>query len=1698
MANTITPITASLAQFGAISSTKGKGIPQATLKPLTKDIKAVTSDLSPYKKLDKKLGGFLPGGITPFEAKSTIPTITEARTQFEKKKYEDLKPFHAQKLAEEDAKILEKFGDREGAKVVEQIQEKRKEIMSGRPYGGDTGRKDPDSAIAQTDPIYAYNLAKKEVAPSLLDKASGAVKDWKDIQIEKFDQLSEKYGNTGATISTIKGLQEEGVKGLATGAFELGTGLIEGSAKAHAKVSDLAGWTTGSKFFKKIDDKIDTLQDAVLNSKLLSQNKEVPFGGASRFAGEYMIPYGTAENITVKALAKASPKLALKYPKLTAIFGSFVSNSPITGSFSMAQNVDTEEAQEQIFLDAVFAPLSVFGAKQTIKEALKLTDAPVRGAILESLEMAGRISNEEVQKRVSELNNLTQNVKEGAEKLKEYAQSVPVKSGGYMDLGEVVNSTGLTKEPKSQTYAQFASENGYPTEMDTMFEAQMLGGRGLEGKRQSVQNIKSQDNAFIALQDNLSKGKNEYIDLVKRGEIIDPSGSYKKEVLLSNEKALKIKEIQSQILVQENYLKMVDSLGGMAKKENGEFKTAYKRGVETAKKRIEELTSQINNLEIKKAPEIITPPVKPEIKEPESLLDAVTNADKIKEKITLDQIQYEKEIFDYVSKKLNDVGEVKSAQSVEAEFKKLLDDGKISDVDDFLKKSELAIEKRGQAIIEREAKRELGEAGSIVGDEAVRKELDAMADQGALKLARSMGFKGKKATEALDFIESNDYTKLKGFYEKLGYDPETQSNRVDPQNAWDYLKERLAKKVYPEGRQIAIPDPEAEAIKKQIADFTKGYKSGKKQTKDEIKAVQKEVLAYARKNLPKDKISKVVTDIVNADSLFDLNRAMAKIDTIKKSLPVPEPKDSRNLKKEIEKLVLKQSEKIKEDPIREMRNKMLLGEESLEEIVLRKRGIVSDKEALERAQGLDMSIDKILAMPKGQTLNKEEITAVRQVLATERKINMDLRQTIDEGVGLDSQTRRYIEQLDLDGVTEGMTDEEIMIKVLQEQTIKLRKLEIINFGIGSEAGRSLQALKQDVPAVDQKLRTLYARIKNRPKAEQQAIIELIGKIDLENPREFLSVLNDLDKPKGLKDRTGRFIDAFAEYATAVKLWSLPTHIVNFFGNTLRQSIDIGIKGVVSPETIFADLAGAKFGLSKGIKNALDAITNEGNARKLSKFVEETGKMPAIKGKKGEIVRLPFRFLSASDEIFYSTAYNRALFREAKRSGRDMKEFLQNPPLKSIEFAVKEAKRNTFQEEMGRFMKQLNNLRDPSNFDTIPAKLSALVGKLFVPFMKTPNNIYKQAIDFSPIGFAKNAGKIAKGDELGRTLLAESILGTALTFYMLGLVEEGKITGSAPKNENERNTWLLNNQENSIKIGNTWHSYSRIDPIGIPISIAVDAYNNFNQESYLALFNAITSNLKDKTFTKGFKDLTDLISGEDWERKRAFNNTVLGATIPTGVGALARAIDPVNRDTKGQGIKAEAEKRIPFLSKNLPAKVDVLGDEITRDQEGFETILNPIFKKEEIKNPEKRAIIEEWDRVGYSTGLPYPSRGFSYKGEQIDFSPQEYESFSKEFGKNFRENMVELIRKPEYQSAPLEDQIEKIESAKKKGAEDAKKWFLETQKGIIEEPKTKVTKTKTKSQEKFFALPKDKQKAMIKKLIEKGLSKEEIRLKLDLK
>ena len=360
--------------------------------------------------------------------------------------------------------------------------------------------------------------------------------------------------------------------------------------------------------------------------------------------------------------------------------------------------------------------------------------------------------------------------------------------------------------------------------------------------------------------------------------------------------------------------------------------------------------------------------------------------------------------------------------------------------------------------------------------------------------------------------------------------------------------------------------------------------------------------------------------------------------------------------------------------------------------------------------------------------------------------------------------------------------------------------------------------------------------------------------------------------------------------------------------------------------------------------------------------------------------------------------------------------------------------NTFQSPLLGFAKKAQELQKSSTFLNY-----------MIPFIKTPWNILKEGVSYTPgLGVVARSSYLTT-DKMGRPvieklsmdeLIPRQVMGLGMFAGVYAMFENGMITG-APKDGQEAMEWRANGiQPFSIKVGDTWIPYQRIEPLATPLGLAADLFrlgnDYFNDpnpdktvyEPMLDLMIGFKNHITSKSFMEGFSTLIGMVS-DPARAGEKFASGVLNPMVPAIVNVGARAMDTEERIANNP-IEA-LQRRIPLLRNELAADTDPLTPEGRKTQKQAAFTGFPVLD-ESSRNPAQ----VEFGRLKASAGrVTDKLKGVGLSGDQLG-------ELRRMYAEALTPRMMSLINSPAYQRLSdsrkkivLEKQATKIRSAIRK-------------------------------------------------------------------
>ena len=336
-----------------------------------------------------------------------------------------------------------------------------------------------------------------------------------------------------------------------------------------------------------------------------------------------------------------------------------------------------------------------------------------------------------------------------------------------------------------------------------------------------------------------------------------------------------------------------------------------------------------------------------------------------------------------------------------------------------------------------------------------------------------------------------------------------------------------------------------------------------------------------------------------------------------------------------------------------------------------------------------------------------------------------------------------------------------------------------------------------------------------------------------------------------------------------------------------------------------------------------------------------------------------------------------------------------------------------------------------------------LGDLLIPFAKTPANLTKAIVDYSPVGFV-NA--ITEGKNLKNAIetnnytpqmqhdfsqtIGKAVAGTML--YVLGAaLAKANITSGNSDEDKDLKNFVRNNlgiQPYSIKIGDKSFTYDWAQPVAAPLAITADIekgmQENMTPEQAIQHFLTTGFNiLSEQSFMSGINEVLNNNDGLLQGIEQQIVN-IPATAIPTFLKQITDMTDGTKRQTyskEGQleVMKKTAKTKIPTKSKKLAPQVDVLGNEIQKyggDNNAFNVFFNPANMEKGKKTPVAEEIYSLYEATQDKTIIP---RKVDYStkinGENKILTTDEMAAWQKASGKLVTQEVERAMNSFEYQN-----------------------------------------------------------------------------------
>lgn len=447
-----------------------------------------------------------------------------------------------------------------------------------------------------------------------------------------------------------------------------------------------------------------------------------------------------------------------------------------------------------------------------------------------------------------------------------------------------------------------------------------------------------------------------------------------------------------------------------------------------------------------------------------------------------------------------------------------------------------------------------------------------------------------------------------------------------------------------------------------------------------------------------------------------------------------------------------------------------------------------------------------------------------------------------------------------------------------------------------------------------------------------------------------------------------------------------------------------------------------------------------------------------------------------DDFFIGPAFKKYFAQEAVSRGYSIEDIKRSPALMDqiMEHAAIQAQKDYFHDSSKFAASVTKTVKGLEKSNNILARVLGHAIEGTIPFAKTPANVIKRAVDYSPAGFLKTFGtwmKI-KGTPFAKAKIingiSENLTGTALLFAGKALSDAGILRVGADDDQEEYYQQGQGRQRYSLEVGDTSISLDWLAPASIPIFMgaALNETEGINSaDDALKVAEQILGPAMEMSMVSSVDDLLTAVKKEETNLSSIISGliyTPLESYIlqyfPTIGSQMNQVIDPTRRTTSDTNTDSEVLSRLEktgrkalnklpganLLLENMGLKdvanapyVNAWGEKQVNDgnvlERVFNSFINPAYVNE-IKSDEVDREIERLYNSNVEDSkyiIPTTSFGtVTNGGNEYKMTTTEVTNHRQTRGQMSKRILRSLINNSAYRSASDEDKIKMIKDVYK--------------------------------------------------------------------
>lgn len=555
----------------------------------------------------------------------------------------------------------------------------------------------------------------------------------------------------------------------------------------------------------------------------------------------------------------------------------------------------------------------------------------------------------------------------------------------------------------------------------------------------------------------------------------------------------------------------------------------------------------------------------------------------------------------------------------------------------------------------------------------------------------------------------------------------------------------------------------------------------------------------------------------------------------------------------------------------------------------------------------------------------------------------------------------------------------------------------------------------------------------------------VGAMDYINAWRYLSMLGNpkthirnvvsnvaMFGTRTVKNAIARTIETIAPIETRTKTWRRASDAVKSFAEQTTKEMESAIKG----ENKYSDEGGIK--------------------AKRNVFKTKAGNWMANANNNA---------MEFEDAIFSKSAFRSALSEYLTANGIKTEADIKNNPAlveKAKDYALEEAHRATFRQDSW----VANKISEIERKNLLT---SVAVGSI-MPFKKTPINIAKTGLAYSPLGLARSfydavqvgRGKMDASEAVDH--LAQGMTGSVLAIIGFALADAGILNGAGDDDKEGEYDYQLGEQSYSFNFGGDSYSLSWLSPVSMPLFIGANAYEQLVENKEWdadVVMETLAQTLDPMSEMSFLSSLDNVLSSYDSGVEKfagiaeSMGQSYVSQFIPTLSSQIAQTFDDTKRSTKvsadsgykfGEETLNKIKYKIPGLRNTLEPATDIWGNEIKQSdnvlERGFEAFLSPASRKEYITTAVDEEIKDLYGQTGDAGVMPsIPDNYINYDGNKYEMSAKDYTEYKELYGQTAFELMEKLFDTETYKNADSETRADMVNRVYDYARDNAKlKYF----------------------------------------------------------